>query len=39
MLRDAGEMTANQIAEMLGISRATYFRALKDFTDADAVST
>ncbi len=30
MLRDAGEMTAQEIADLLGISRATYFRVLKD---------
>ncbi len=30
MLRDQGEMTAQEIADLLGISRATYFRALKD---------
>jgi DNA invertase Pin-like site-specific DNA recombinase len=27
-LRDAGEMTASQIAELLSVSRATYFRML-----------
>ena len=30
MLRDQGGMTAPEIAELLGVSRATYFRMLKD---------
>jgi DNA invertase Pin-like site-specific DNA recombinase len=35
MLRDAGEMTAQEIADLLGFSRATYFRALQDFMITD----
>ena len=36
MLRDQGEMTAQAIADLLGMSRATYFRALNDFMEIQA---
>ena len=36
MLRDQGEMTAQGIADLLGMSRVTYFRALQDFMDVEA---
>ena len=36
MLRDQGEMTALEIADLLGVSRASYFRMLKDFVETPA---
>lgn len=37
MLRDAGEMTAPEIADLLGVSRATYFRMIAEPTEREAV--
>jgi DNA invertase Pin-like site-specific DNA recombinase len=39
MLRDAGEMKAPEIADLLGVSRASYFRMLKDYGESQAART